>query len=75
MNPLTAEINKILQDDGIAHRPDWLEIQTAALEELVKREVREARIDEVYQFLDRSDSLSEDKYATRRIDELNQGEA
>ena len=43
----------------------------AKLTKLISLQESKARISEVHKFLNRSDSLGESKYATRRIDQLN----
>lgn len=48
----------------------WRDSFIANLETYVATETAKARISEVHKFLNRSDSLGEAKYATRRIAEL-----
>lgn len=55
--------------------PELLKLHIEAYETRLDALLTSARIDEIHKFLNRSDSLSESKYATRRIAELQKGES
>ena len=67
------EIFKRYHLNGIGqHGLTSAQARTAILE-FIEREITKARKEEILLFLERSDSLSESKYATRRLNALSEG--
>jgi len=66
LKPIEVVISSGLGKKHLVKQIPWSTFQTAILS-LIHQAETKARIDEVYQYLERSDSLSEEKYATHRI--------
>lgn len=76
LNQTKAELQRKLigkirsADYGKCYETQWHRDLADQILALISQQDKESRIDEVYKYLERSDSLSESKYATRRIKTL-----